>query len=277
MTSQAAFPSVRLIGLAVALFALTTGPAAAAGAVPASVDRLLELSGLTEQYSDMAEDMSRAMAQQREFFGMLSDEDFSYLTDRVITIVDPDVIISGIKEEIQQSLSEEDLQKLLTWYTSDLGQKITEAEVAASTQAAHRQMMALKQLQLTKTDRVAYARRFDELLQLSTFALEYNKLQQQAMVVALNEILGAESAIDPVQFRRNLDMHDQDILEEAKEMIAVSIVFTYRWLSDEELEEYFRFNSQEHSLKLSRAVFQGALSTMRALLKQMPEQTAVRE
>ncbi len=89
------------------------------------------------------------------------------------------------------------------------------------------------------------------------------------MVVALKEILGAEALIDPEDYSQHISRFEEEILRQAKEMITVSVVFTYRGLNDTELEQYMEFNRQEYSLKLSRAVFNGAIGAMRGMLEQM--------
>lgn len=245
--------------------------AEAANPLPAAVDNLMNLSGITEQYGDMPEDVAAGLRLQRNFFVMLSDEDFTAMAEQVTAIFQPEEILRGIRTEIIRNLSDDEVARLLDWYGSDLGRRITDFEIQASTQESHRQMMAMKELQLTKTQRVAFARRFDELLNLSQFAVEYYKIQQEAMIIALNGLLTEEDIIDPDEYRRQVTLYEDDIREQAEELITVSIVFTYRWLSDGELEQYMQFNQQEYSRKLSRAVFKGALSAMRSMLDRMAQ------
>ncbi|MCA9392967.1 MAG: DUF2059 domain-containing protein [Candidatus Omnitrophica bacterium] len=265
--------SVIALLLAIGTGVQLTGPfrAEAANPLPASVDNLMKLSGITEQYGDMLDDVAAGLELQRDYFSMLSDEDFSSMAEQVVAIFQPDEILRGIRNEIARSLSDEDVARLIAWYQSDIGRKITDLEVQASTQESHRKMMAMKELQLSKTQRVAFARRFDELLKLSHFAMEYYKIQQEAMVIALNGLLTSDELIDTEEYHRQVELYEDEIREQTEEMITVSIVFTYRWLSDGELEEYMQFNQQDYALKLSQAVFRGAVSAMRRMLEQMAQ------
>ncbi len=163
---------MRWVGLFLLLTYGTASMAHAARPLPATVDNLMDLSGIKEQYSDMPEDVTAGLMEQRESFEMLTDADFGSLTSKVVTIFQPERILEAIRREIVNTLTEDEIKQLLEWYRSDLGRKITNLEIQASTRESHRKMLALKELQLTKTDRVAFARRFDELLDLSSFAVE---------------------------------------------------------------------------------------------------------
>lgn len=250
---------------------LSRHPVQAALPGPAPVEQLMEISGITAQYGDIPEDISASLQQQRQEFAMLTDEDFNTLSATMLSIFNTPQILSSIRDEIDRTLTDKDIMQLMTWYNSDMGRKITRIEIDSSTQAAQRRMMALKELQLTKTKRVTFARRFDKMLNLSQFAAEYYEIQQEALMLALNQLMYPEQLVDPLDYKKQVARYRLEIREQAEEMIIVSVVYTYRKLSDKELEKYMEFNRQPYSVKLSEAVFNGALKAMRRMLEQLTQ------
>lgn len=235
----------------------------------AEVDNLLLYSGILEQYGDIQDDVRAGLLDNRESFPMLSDEDFKYLVSRVLTVFDPEEVLEGIRKEVLDSLSTMDITLLMQWYQSDLGKKITALEVEASTRESHRKMTALKELQLKKKERVAFAEKFDDLLNLSDFSMEYYRVQQNALINALIEIMGEPEQVNIQNYKDYASGQEPEVRKQAEEMVTVSVVFTYRRLTDSELEEYYNFNSKQYTLKLSQAVFTGAIKAMRASLVKM--------
>ena len=105
-----------------------------------SINKLLELSGLTMQVDQFPDLIKAEIEQAKQQSTLIPDSEYGSMVNSFNESILPSEIIEGIRVSLKKSINEEEAQKLLAWYESDLGKEIRYAEESASTPEAYKQM-----------------------------------------------------------------------------------------------------------------------------------------
>ena len=156
-----------------------------------------------------------------------------------------------IQENIAASLTIPELEQVLKWYQSPLGKKIAEIEFSTYSEKkehVNTLRLALRLTQYQDTDRANIFARLDDATS-STEAM----VELQTSLIVQNQILGLvlsnpnevdQSKIDEIikNFETNIDPY-LDIF--AAQYVFAGFVYTYRGLTEPELEKYLSFSETE--------------------------------
>ena len=93
-----------------------------------SINKLLDLSGLTMQVDQFPGLIKAGMEQVKQQGTPIPDSEYSSMVNSADESILPSEIIEGIRVSLKKSINEKEVQKLLAWYESDLGKEITHAE-----------------------------------------------------------------------------------------------------------------------------------------------------
>ena len=121
-----------------------------------SLNKILDLSGLTMQVNQFPGLIKVGMEQAKQQGVPISDAEYSLMVTSADKSILPSKILGEIKKSLKQSINEEEAKKLLAWYESDLGKEITKAEEKASTPNAYQQMMQAAPSLLENSERVDF-------------------------------------------------------------------------------------------------------------------------
>ncbi len=150
--------SKRLTNAAAILLLFLFSPLVQGEASDAEIDRLLDLSGLTDQVDQFPAMVKEGMKQARQQGTPISDSALRTILSRADDTIVASEILDEIRSAVKKSLGKQDIQRLLRWYESDLGREITAIETKASTPEAYNEMIRQAESLLAKKERVEHAR-----------------------------------------------------------------------------------------------------------------------
>lgn len=179
------------------------------------------------------------------------DQKFSQFKDVIRLATNPARINKYIENQLASSLSIPELEQVLKWYNSPLGKKISELEYstyADKKEHANKLRFAFNLTRYQNTSRANLFSRLDEAT-TSTVAM----VELQTNLIVQNQILDLvlsnskeldQASIDKIiqNFRTDIDPY-LDIF--AAQMVFAGFVYTYRGLSEPELEAYLSFSETE--------------------------------
>ena len=213
------------------------------------VDELIDLSGLKQQiprlpneYMTLVDQVLGGLERQRH---PVPKSVRRQIRQSFMEALSSERLESKIRLRLLDALSQETTIATMTWLRSDLGKKITAAEVNVSSPQRSLQLATfLMQLQLERPapERLQLVRRIEDINQGSEMATE-----------AWEAIVGAVARALQGEFRGKNDLQRKEKLDEFMASIRGSIkgvfqqgrifeaLFTYQTLTDEELKQYADF------------------------------------
>jgi hypothetical protein len=235
--------------LALTLVLLTTLPVAAEPAADESmIGELMELSGLTQQiprlpqaYMTFVDQLFVGLERQRHPVPKSLQR---HIRQSFVHALTPERLEPEIRSRLVHGLPQDTTLATLTWLQSDLGKKVTAAELnAGSAEKSIELATFVLQLQLERPapERLQLVRRVEEITQGSELATE----AWEAVVVAVARAVEADLATKDPQRSEKLQEHLASVRASMKGMFQqgrlIEVLFTYRTLTDEELKRYVEF------------------------------------
>ena len=212
------------------------------------VGQLMELSGLTQQiprlptdYMTLVDQVLMGLERQRHPVpkGLRMQ-----IRQSFVDALAPERLKTEIRSRLVNGLSQDTTVATVSWLQSDLGKKITAAELSASSPEKSIQLATfLLQLQLERPnpERLQLVRRVEEITKGSELATE----SWEAVVSAVARALEAEYRTKDPQTREKLEEHLASVRGSMKSMFQqgriFQVLFTYQSLTDEELKQYVEF------------------------------------
>lgn len=256
-----------------------------------TVGELMELSGLTQQiprlpndYMTLVDQLLAGLERQRYPMSKTLRTQIRQSFKETLTT---ESFESEIRSRLFENLSQETALATTTWLRSDLGQKVTTAEVSASSEEKSVQFATfILQLQLERPapERLQVVRRIEAVTQGSEMATE----AWEAIVAAIGRALEGEYRTRNPQNKKNLEEYLASVRGSVKAMFEQGRLFqglfTYRTLTDGELKEYAEFlespAGKDVTHTINRAVQGAAIDAIqnikpsRTKSQQSPRETA---
>lgn len=251
------------------------GPATAGEISDASLNKLLQLSGIQAMVSQFPGLLRMRMQQARERDRFthnqpsMSDDDYRELEDTMLTAFKPAGILAAIGKRVRRSVSEAEAEKMLAWYDSDLGKQIGRAEADSSTPAAMRDMMASAQRLLADKPRVLYAVKLDKLLHMTDMSMRFQVNAAVAMFVAFSTKKNTHRPANLKAFKKRLAAGMERQRHRIRRSVIISTVYTYRDIAMKDLERYRAFLQTPAALRLNEALASGMDAGMNAAIDRM--------
>lgn len=263
--------------LAISCILLVVSPAlAVSGPDEPIVGELMEVSGLTEQiprlpneYMTLVDQLLAGLERQRRPTSRSLRRE---IRQSFVDALTPEHLQSDIRSRLLKSLHPEATLAAMSWLRSDVGKKITTAEVSASS-AENRVQFAtfFLQLQLERPapERLQLIRRIEEIAQGSQMATE----AWEAIVAAVARTLESEYRTTNPQNKKNLEEYLASVRGSVKGMFEQGRLFqglfTYRTLTDEELKAYAEFletpAGRDVTQTVNRAVQDSAIDAIQSI------------
>jgi hypothetical protein len=177
------------------------------------------------------------------------------------------IVLSGLRGQIEQSeilvmvkgalaieLSSADVEQLLSWYASDLGRQITQAEANSSTADADSKILALESQLLTNTERLDFAQRFDQLLGATDMNIELQKHSSVAIFSAMMTATHPQQVIDISPFLDQIETLSEQSRPVIEKDILLAFIYAYQDIETKELIRYENFLNEVKSKEFNRIV-----------------------
>lgn len=227
-----------------------------AGVSDETINRLLDLSGLTVQINQFPSLIKAGMDQAKQQGTPLPDDEFSLLVNSANDSIIPSEIIDQIKVALKKTMNEKEANKLLAWYESDLGKHITHAEEGASTYEGYQQMMQSAQTLLENTGRVEFANRIDVLMGATDMSMEIQEHTNIAVYSAIMTAIQPDAPLNIEPFKAQMDATSEQTRASVKQMVTLSYVYSYRDIATDSLKKYEAFLNEPATIKFNKTIIE---------------------
>jgi len=182
----------------------------------------------------------------------------------------PERLKGTMVAELSQKLTAQDIKEVLQWLDSPIGKKATKLEEAASTPQAQvdmQQYAASLQTSPPTSERLKALRQFDLAVKATECAVDVAINAQVAVAMAMISTFPAEQRIPPDEISRRIEKNRSAIEAEVRSQVLVSALYTYRSLTDAEIQRYTEFAKSPAGVKyhsatmgaLKKAIIEGAV------------------
>ncbi len=211
----------------------------------ALVQELYVKSGLAKQLQQVPLLIQASLDQPLDDFGQKLPES---LISTMKALVPWAFALENLKKPVLQELREKlitpDIKEVLKWLDSPLGKKITQMEEAAATLEAQ---TAIDQYAMRMKSSPPTAARLKVIAQLDAAskatesAVELAVNTQIAVSLAINATLPREQQMSPAEIKRQLAKDRPDLEAAAKMQTVAALFYTYRTLTESEIQKYIEF------------------------------------
>ena len=208
------------------------------------VQTLMEKSGLKKQIEQMPQLLQAELDQQQMEAKGLTQEEFNKISRLARSAFDAKTIHSAVQTYIKSNLPENDMRGVLEWLDSPLGRKITKLEEDASTAEAYTDMQAIgpKLLDENKDSaRIHKIKRLDNAIGATESTISTVLNIQLAMVTAMSGAMEADEQPSFEDVQDLVNRNRSQILAVMERMVRMQFLYTYRELTDSEIDRYTRF------------------------------------
>lgn len=222
-----------------------------------NLDRLFLLSGITKQVGEFPGMVKAGVMQGVQQGASIPENEISLILESVDKTILPSVILSEVQHSLEKSLSNDDIEKLLEWYESDLGKRITAAEEKASTPESYQQMMNSAQQLLANTKRLDLAARLDELLGATDMAIEIQEFSGVAVYSAIMTAMAPDQELNLASYKSQMAAMEPQIRANIQQLVSVSFVYSYQEIDDDSLAKYEAFLNRSITKKFNDSAIKG--------------------
>jgi len=206
------------------------------------VREFMAKSGLNQQI-DSVQELVGFMAAQYPQFQPEAGEKLKEFDDIFKQALDPKIFKDRLGARIQEKIDLEDLRVMLKWLDTPLGRKVTQMEEAAAQPQAHAEMsgMASRLMQEAQgTPREERIARIDRATRSSESVMKMLKDMQVEMISAVIVRTPKEKRPSQETLHQILSGSASMIDQLIPASVQASMLYTYRGLSDEELDQYIQ-------------------------------------
>jgi hypothetical protein len=217
------------------------GTALAAAAV--SIDRLLEASGTRHAIAQIPATIAASLDTPQPGVDLPHDVRLA-LKDAAAQAYQAEQLIKVVRDRMGRDLSEGQVGDVMTWVATALGKRIVELEKQSSDPSAMRSIEAYaRDLQRSPPPaaRVALARELNAASGSAEVAAALVESMTLATALGLNAAQPRQSQVPNELLEQDIKNALPQMRQQAEGIVLVSILYTYRSLSDAELSQYLRF------------------------------------
>ena len=235
----------------------------------------MTLSGINKQMGELPGMVQAGIEQASQQEAKIPEADLKEIKKSVKEAFQAAAITSAMSSEIKKGISEADAKKLLAWYESSLGKKITKAEEEASTPAAYQQMINEAQSLLADQERVAIAREIDRLVNATDLVMQLQEKTGIAVFTALSKAMEPAQPVNIAAFKAQMSAQEQQIRQNVEQLMIVSFVYSYKNIEIENLKKYVAFLARPETKKFNDSALTGMKSGLNQSIDKMANALAV--
>jgi len=226
------------------------------------IQALMSKSGLNKQLEQLAPMVQVGMAQQNQQSEALPPETMSELSGLAAIAFDAATLKEKVQKHIQAKLAETDIQAALAWLRSPLGEKITKLEEDASTPAAYAEMQNMADKLGGNAGRVALAKKLDSAVKATETGVAVALNTQIALIAAMTSRMSPENRPTMDNIEKELSKSRGQIQSAVEQSALLSILYTYRSLSDAEINKYIDFANSDSGKKYHTVTAEGVTAAV---------------
>lgn len=212
------------------------------------------MSGLTKQVNEFPGLIKTGMIQARQQGAAIPEDLFNEMLKSVDTSILPKEILEKISSSLKKSIREDEINRLLVWYESDLGRKITLAEEKASTPESYQLMISEAKTLLADSKRVEFAKRLDKLIGATEITMNLQKISGIAVYSAIMKAVSPDQPINIDEYKSQMLSIEPKMRANTEQLVIISFVYSYKTFDDKSLEKYESFLNEPTTVKFNNAV-----------------------
>lgn len=223
----------------------------------------MDKSGLREQTALIVQEIGSAFSRGNKETspGNFPAEISAKLNEFFSQAFQPDDINNTLQNHLTTRIVSADMEKVLSWLESPLGKKIIGSELASLSPEGQEAQNAIAQEKANtpdNTNRINLLLRLDKALRATKFAVDLQMDLQLAMLTAVYGSMGMDKT-SMSRLKENLEENRFHLEGLISQNILTGSLYTYRNLTDAELEQYIDFNKSEHASHINRIIQDGLL------------------
>lgn len=232
--------------------------------VPELTQSLMEKCGINEQIENVPEktkaEVLDCFKRNEPMLGKMSDKVIGDINGIITTSFKPETIRSILADHISSQLSADDMISVINWLDSPLGKKITHMEEIASTPEAYNEMISIvPSLKLSEDyeERLELVHEIDKSVNATELILDRMLNMQIITLTAMASAFPAMNLPSEDLIRSNFEKNRNDISQAISREIALSILYTYRDISKDDLQDYIRFMKTDYGKRYHEVIQDG--------------------
>ena len=223
----------------------STGIAAAQSkASAASIDELMHKSGISVQMDQVESIIQASLVEQQTDNASVQKFDLKTLREAVAKAYAGDVVREEVRRQLAATLSQTDVNEVLTWLSSDLGQRLTKLEeqhmvAAALLMQDEEKMTAL--IDGLSARRKATLGKFVKAIRAGETGVEMTINTTLGLTYGM--ALAAPHGIIPdfVRIKEELESQKPELVAAYEQYGVVQFALIYQSVSDSDLDKYLAF------------------------------------
>jgi hypothetical protein len=221
---------------------------------------LFTKSGLERQVGQIPAALALGLEQARQQGAPVDAKFLQAWAEAVPNTYKAEKLLTFIDEGLQKLLTPEDERALLAHYNSPLGRRITALEIKNSDLQAKAEAEAYAQKLLADpsahADRLARYQEIDKAVGGTTMAVEMAMGMQLALQVGMISAMNGPKDFDIPAIKAALEKTRFAVAQQIASMVLTSFAYTYRDLSNKELNAYLTFLNSPAGKKFSVGISQ---------------------
>jgi len=217
----------------------------------------MNLSGVSKEMSGLPDTIKAGMQQSRQRGAPLTEEQYTTIEKAIVVAFDPKKITKTISKKVKSDLTASEAKKLLAWYKSDLGRKITKAEDDAASNEAYKDMLNQAEALLADEERVKLAKRIDEIVNVTGVMLTLQKNTATTIYTSLSKAMNPGKKVDLEAFESRFAAQKSQMRQQLAQYTRLSLVYKYRNVSVSDVEKYTEFLQKPYAKKFNDSVIDG--------------------
>ncbi len=224
------------------------------------VQALMQASGLEKQIEQVPLLVQMEIRKQHQKSQSLSADEYNRIMNLVKQSFDAKTMKYDVSRWLTSDLPEMDIKAALGWLESPLGRKITKLEERASTPEAYAEMQSMAPKLLKEyegTSRLDKISRFDQATMTTERSVNMMLDLQLAIITAMSAAGKEEVQPSHKEIRESLLKVKPQIRDAAAQSTALSFLYTYRALTESEIDMYIAFAESDTGRRYHLITYKG--------------------
>lgn len=224
----------------------------------------MEKCGLSEQIKNVPEktieEVRDCFQRNEALLGPMPGHVLDEINQIIRESFNPDTIRSILSEYISTRLSRSDMEAVIAWLDSPLGLKITRIEELASTPEAYREMATVVpslKLAADYDERLELVHEIDNSVKATELIMDRMLNMQIITLTAMSSAFPTMELPSEKQIRENFEKNKPGIAQAVSREIALSILYTYRDISKDDIRAYIQFMKTDYGRRYHQVVQDG--------------------
>lgn len=205
------------------------------------IERVLTVSGVKKQLEGIGDMVKEQVTKSQDKLG---PEAYAKINQSITQAYDADILYADILEYFKTHFNEERLSAIVEWYKSPTAKKITKLEIEASSPEGKEEMRKFAQQMALKPPRretVTLIQRLDEVTNGSGLTLAVYTTTTRELLKAMNSVAPPDKQATEAKLEEIMSNIKKNVQPTLKYATLVDFLYTYRNLSEEELNKYISF------------------------------------